>query len=255
MRGIDGPKMSASVVFFILFLALIPALTLAENIKATIVLNTADSPPDSTPQQTGICDRVLIEAFRRIGVPMEIVNLPSERALTNANRGIDDGNYARIKGMDKLYPNLLRVPENVIKFEFVAFSKKLNFRINGWDSLKPYDVGIIRGWKILEAHLAGARSLTKVKNQKILFALLNADKVDAIVYDRIQGLALLRELKYPGIHIMRPPLTVMDMYLYMNKKHKNLVPLITGAIRNIKKNGTYNKIINEVLNAGSKGGI
>jgi len=247
VRKISGRKISASVAFAILSTIFIPALTLAGNIPAPIVLNTADSPPDSTPRQTGISDRVLTEAFKRIGVPMRIVSLPSERALINANMGIDDGNYARVEGMRKLYPNLIRVPENVIKFEFVAFSKRLNFPITGWDSLKPYDVGIIRGWKILEANLAGAKSLTRVKNARILFALLNADKVDVIVYDRTQGLALLKALKYSDARIMRPPLAVKDMYLYLNKKHKDLVPLLTEALRNIKKNGTYNKIVQEGL--------
>jgi polar amino acid transport system substrate-binding protein len=256
MFEITGRKISAIVAFVILSLALGPLPTLAANLQATIVLNTANSPPNSTPNQTGICDRVLIEAFKSIGVPMRIVHVPSERALINANEGIDDGNYARVEGMNEMYPNLVRVPENITKFEFVAFSKRLNFRITDWDSLKPYDVGIITGWKILEANLVRAKSLTRVKNANILFDLLHNDKTDIIVYDQRQGLALLKKLRYTDIHIMRPPLAVKDMYLYLHKKHKDLVPLLTEAIRYIKENGTYNKIVNEVLNADSiKDGI
>jgi polar amino acid transport system substrate-binding protein len=251
MLEMIGRKISAPVVFIFLSILFLPALTPAENIKSPIVLNTAVSPPNSTPQQTGICDRVLIEAFKRIGVLMKIVSLPSERSLINANSGIDDGNYARVEGMDKLYPNLIRVPENIIKFEYVAFSKRLNVCITDWDSLKPYDVGIIRGSKILEANILGAKSLIRVKDAKILFDLLNTDKVDVIVYDRMEGLALLKELKYSDIRIIRPPLAVKDMYLYLHKKHKDLVPLLTDAIRNMKKDGTYNKILNRVLNDNS----
>ncbi len=251
MFRITLKKISALTTFFALSLALAPALTLAENLRSTIVLNTANDTPNSTPNLTGICDRVLTEAFKRIGVPVRIIRLPSERALINANEGIDDGDFARIEGMNKIYSNLIRVPESITKFEFVAFTKRLNFRINGWDSLKPYNVGIVTGWKILEANLAGAKSVIKVKNSNILFNLLNTEKVDIIVYDRMQGKALLNELKYADIRIMKPPLAVKDMYLYMHKKNKELVPLLTDAIRGMKRDGSYGKIAGEALRVNS----
>jgi polar amino acid transport system substrate-binding protein len=234
-------------VLVVISVALLPALAIAGNPRATIVLNTADAAPNSTPTLTGICDKVIKAAFKRIGVPVRIIRIPSERALITANDGIDDGNYARIKGMETIYPNLIRVPESIIKFEFVAFSKKSDIKISGWDSLKPYNIGFITGWKILEANITGTKSLIKVKNERVLFDVLNEDKVDIIVYDRLQGLTLLRELKYGDIHSIKPPIAVKDMYLYLHKRNKDLVPLLSDAIRGMKKDGTYNKILGESL--------
>ncbi len=241
------------VTLTIAIIVSLPALP-AEVIPAMkIVLNTADVPPDSTQDHTGISDGILTEAFRRIGIPMRIVNLPSERALINADEGTDDGNFVRIAEINKFYPNLIQVPEDLLKFEFVVFSKRRNFKPAGWDSLKPYNVGIVRGWKILEENIKGTKSLTEVKDERILFALLDSDKVDMVVHDRVQGLVLLKKLKYRDIHILRPPLAVRNMYLHLNRKHSRLIPMLTEAIRGMKRDGTYDHIVKEVLDAYLQG--
>ena len=178
---------------------------------------------------------------------MKIVQLPSERALVNADEGIDDGNFARVEGLDKQYPNLIQVPEEITRFEFVAFSRGMKFKTEKWDSLKPYNVGIITGWKILEANITGTKSLTKVADEKMLFSLLKQDRADIVVYDRRQGRVVLKKLKMDYINILEPPLAVKSMYPYLNKKHKDLVPKLTETLRAMKKDGTYQKIVDEVL--------
>ncbi len=240
-----------SLFSFPAVLAIILVLTSLSGASSQrgIVLNTADIPPNSTPDHRGISDRVLQEAFRRIGIPMRIVCLPSERALVNADEGADDGNFVRIKEIGAYYPNLVIVPESLVKFEFVVFSKRRDLRVGGWSGLKPYNVGIVRGWKILEANIRGTKSLTEVKDERILFGLLNSDRVDVAVYDRMQGLALLRELGYRGIHAIGSPLAVRDMYLHLNRRNVKLAPLIAGAIRGMKKDGSYRRIVRQVLHA------
>ena len=255
MKNLSGTvtkKRLTSIAFVMLATIFVQVTAPGASAQTTLVLNTADIPPDSAPDQSGIVDRVVKEAFRRIGVPMRIVHLPSERALINADEGIDDGNYARIKEIGKFYPNLVPVPESVLKFEFVVFTKNLHFKPSGWDSLKPYNIAIVRGWKILEANIAGTKSLMKVRDERLLFDLLHSDRVDAIVYDLSQGVALLRELNYRDIYPLRPPLAVREMYLHLHKKHADVVPRLTHAIRDMKNDGTYNTIIRQVLHDHAK---
>lgn len=231
---------------FVLFIAR-PAHTQA------IVLNTANDPPNSTDDQAGICDRIMSEAFRRMGIPLKIVRLPSERALINANEGVDDGNFARVEGLDKLYPNLIRVSEEITTFEFVAFSRKAAFKTTGWDSLKPYNVGIITGWKILEKNTVGVKSLTKVRDEKLLFSLLLSGKADLVLYDRMQGKVVLKQLASGDIRVLTPPLAVKGMYLYLNKRHAGLVPKLELTLRAMKKDGTVKRIVGEMLRSISIG--
>lgn len=213
----------------------------------TIVLSTANDPPNATDDHTGFCDRIMVEAFKRLGLGLEIVNLPSERALINANEGLDDGNFARVEGLEKQYPNLIRVAEEITTFEFVAFSAAAPFKTTGWASLQPYNVGIITGWKILESNISEVKSLTKVRDEKLLFGLLAAGRTDVVVYDRMQGRVVLRQLGLRGITVLEPPLAMKSMYPYLHKRHADLVPRLEQTIREMRKDGTIRRIAAEVL--------
>jgi len=224
-------------------------LTAPAGPQSSIVLNTANDPPNSTDEHTGLCDLILTEAFKRLGMTVKIVNLPSERALINANEGIDDGNFARVEGLDKTYPNLIRVPVAITKFEFTVFSKNPSLAIKNWESLSPYNVGIITGWKILEQNIVGTRSLAKVADESLLFNLLQANRVDLVVYDRMQGKALMKRVRMRGIHVLDPPLAERNMYLYLHKRHAVLADKLTKTLRGMEQDGTYKKISHDVLNA------
>ncbi len=158
-----------------------------------LVLNTSHTEPRTRPNERGFEDLIIKEAFRRIQMHVKIVHLPSERALVNAKEKIDDGNFSRISGMEKLYPNLIMVPEKISDFHFAVFTKDPSVQINGWSDLKPYDVGIITGWKILEEKITETRSLAKVKDIEALSQMLIHDRGDLIVCDRLQGEWLIHQ--------------------------------------------------------------
>lgn len=242
MDAVRLRNISILIVFMISLL-----LVTAARAQTSLVINSDDGPPYATDNFTGICDKIMIEAFRRIGVPLKIVRLPSERALLNADEGIDDGNYSRVEGLEKQYTNLIRVPEEITRFEFVAFSRNKGINLSGWNSLKPYNVGLVTGWKILEYNITDVKSLVMVKNGEMLFNLLKHDRADIVVYDRRQGMVLLQKLNADDIAILEPPLAVRSMYPYLNKKHKELVPLLAKTLREMKKDGTYKKIVDAVL--------
>jgi polar amino acid transport system substrate-binding protein len=214
-----------------------------------LVMNTSNNPPNSTEQFDGIGDLVLKEAFSRLGIRLKTIRLPSERALVNANAGIEDGNYARVAGLSATYPNLIQVPESITHFEFVAISKNLNVPTRNWASLKPYNVGIITGWKILEQNIVGTKNLIRVTDHHALFQLLQLDRVDCVVYDYHQALFEAMHEQIGPLVYMKPPLASRDMYLYLHRKHETLVPRLAEAIRSMKKDGTYDAIVKQAMDA------
>lgn len=233
--------------FFLLCLAcglVNPAQLLAQEM---LVLNTAFASPMSNNEQTGFLNLVVGEALGRIGYGMEAVRLPAERALINANAGIDDGDLSRIAGLQKIYPNLIQVPETVMEVEFVAFTRDLEFPIRGWQSLKPYSVAYITGWKILERNIAEAAELTRVKNVDQLFALLLKNRVDIIVYSRWSGLDYIKQHHLRGVKILEPTLDRQNMYVYLHKKHQILVPKLAVALRTMKLDGSYRRAYQKIL--------
>jgi|APSaa5957512622_1039677.scaffolds.fasta_scaffold52404_2 polar amino acid transport system substrate-binding protein len=212
-----------------------------------LVLTTSMTSPLSSEDQTGFYDQILIEVFRRVNQPVLITHLPTERSITNANLGVTDGEFPRISGLNRLYPNLHEVPEKIVDFEFVAFTWRPNIQLKDWTSCKPYNVAIVRGWKILEANLADVKSLVKVKNQKLLFTLLGKHRTDIAVYSRFEGYAMIEQLGLESVRVIEPPLAKREMFLYLNKKHLPLIPALAKQLRSMKQDGTYDRIYKMTL--------
>jgi len=203
-----------------------------------LTLNSADPAPLSRPDGSGLNDRIVAEAFHRLGIPVQLVRLTAERALQNADAGIDDGIYVRIAGMERMYPNLVMVPEPVSEFLFTAFAKDPAVQVKSWDDLKPYNVALINGWKIVEANTRGARSVTGVKNEDALFGLLERNRADVVVLDLYSGQEVIRRLGLSGVRALSPPLERRKMYIYLHKRHAELVPRLAEALRQMRRDGT-----------------
>jgi len=223
-------------------LLLLLALPPCANGAGSLVLNTADPAPRSRPDGTGSLDRIVAEACRRLDLPVRLVQLPAERALQNANQGVDDGTYTRIAGLTLLYPNLVMVPEPISEFVFTAFTRDPAMRVQGWADLKPYNVGFINGWKIVEANTADVRSRTGVKDETALFALLDKGRAEVVVVDLYSGLEIIRRMGYTGMRPLEPPLERRPMFLYLHQRHAALVPRLAEALRRMKRDGTFERL-------------
>lgn len=212
-----------------------------------LVLNTVGQPPLNTPNHTGFMDEVTREAMRRIGRELVINRLPAERALHSANTGLIDGEMSRIKILNKTYTNLIRVPEKIMDWEFVIFSKKKINLKKSWSSLKEKDVAFITGWKILEKNISKAAKITKVKNSQQLFLLLKKDRVDYVAYEKWGGRYLISKLRLNRVKLKHPALAKKEMFIFLHKKHAKLVPELSRALTNMKKDGSYQRLVKKHL--------
>ena len=212
-----------------------------------LVLNAAGSPPLINDDGTGFVERVMGEAFRRCGIELQLVHLPPERGLRNANAGIEDGEIGRTAGIEGRYPNLVRVPEAIIKLRFVAFSRKRSIAVENWGMLRPYRVGIIKGWKVFEDNLRGIVTPMLVDDAEQLFNLLERDRTDVVLYERWMGLAQARKRGSHDATALSPPLASLDIFTYLHKKHAGLAPKVAAALRAIKADGTYQRAFDEAI--------
>ena len=226
---------------------LLLALTARADAGGALVLNTGVRAPYTQPDRSGFLDRLVAELFRRVGLRAEVqVYEASERAMQNANAGIDDGIAMRIKGLEAQYPHLIRVPEKVIDNDFVAYSRRHDFPTRSWDALAPYHVAHIIGWKVFENNLGSRGEITRVRNAELLFELLRQDRADVILYERWQGLWWAREMALEA-HLLEPPLASQEMFIYLNRKHAALVGPVAAALAAMKKDGSYRRIFDETL--------
>lgn len=212
-----------------------------------ISINTTGNPPLNTPEKTGFMDIISREAFKRIGYTLETVKLPAERGLRNTNAGIEDGEMSRIKGMEKLYPNLIRVPEKIMDWNFVVFSQKPINLEKGWSSLSDKNLTYINGWKILEKNVPSSASVTRARSAKQMFVLFDNKRIDYIIYELWGGLLLSKSMNLKTLKLQHPPLATREMFIYLHKKHKKLVPQLAEALKQMKQDGQYDEIMNKIL--------
>lgn len=203
--------------------------------------------PHSTPAQDGFIDRLVSEAFRQLGYTVVITPLPAKRALQETNTGNLDADLVRVQEIPHSFTNLRTVPEKLIDFDFMVFTRHARLTPQGWDSLKAYEVGIISGWKILERQLKGSRTLTLADDTRQLMRLLAQDRVDLVVSERWQGLQAIQDLGLSDVHMLEPPVKSREMFLMLHKRHAALIPRLTKTLRKMKQDGRYQHLFSETL--------
>ena len=213
--------------------------------EPTLVLGDVFDTPYTTETGDGFLDLVLEEAFRRAGLRLKMVRVSPERALLNANAGIEDGLSPRIAGLENDYPNLVRVPEKVMNSSFVAFARQAKLTHANWETLAPLSVGHIQGYKIFEKNLKPGTQTTIVDTAEQLFTMLDKNRIDVALYERWLGLALAKKMGIKNIRVVEPTLADREMFIYLNKSHAGKVPAITAALRAIKADGVYTRICRE----------
>ncbi len=187
----------------------------------------------------------LTEAYQKIGIMVSFAELPGERALYMSNWGDVDGETMRIAGIEKKYTNLLKIPVSYVSFQGVVFTKKLDFNVEGWKSLKPYQIGILRGSKFAENGTKGMKR-NILSNLIQLGKMLKIGRIDLFVESRLNGLKLLQQAKVYNYKILEPPLIQLPLYHYLHKKHKKLVPKIRTSLKTMQTKGRFQKIYKQV---------
>lgn len=215
-----------------------------------LVINDTNEPPFTTADGRGFLDLVADEAFRRAGVRLRLVRLPAERGLINANADVEDGDLTRISGLEATYPNLIRVPEKLIDWEFCAFGRQPLSNAS-WENLRARSLGHIRGWKIYERAFGQPTTVITAVDSAQLFRQLQRERIEVALFERWQGLARIKRERLDGVHVLAPSLARREMYLYPHKRHAALVPKIADALRDIKVEGLYDRLYRDkVLSLG-----
>ncbi len=222
-------------------------VALSNNSRPTIILNSAADAPFTTESRDGFLDELAKKMFHKIGYDLIIEVLPPERALKSANSGLIDGEIIRVAGMNKVYPNLIRVSNNMITLKFVAFSKKTIDITSGWSALKNKEVAFITGWKIYENLVPKTASITKTNNTRELFILLKKERIDIVLHSQWGGTYMIDKLQIKDIVMLQPALATKKMFMYLHNKHKSLIPKLNAALMEIKNNGSYKKLVSEHL--------
>ena len=213
---------------------------------APLRINVAASWPLHSADGKGLVDRVLRQAARRARLRFELQALPAERSLRNANAGLDDGDGPRVFEMDQIFPALVRVPEPLVTYDFVAVTREPALQVQRWEDLAGRHVAIIRGWKIVERQVQAPASLVAVRTPRSLMGLLAAGRAEVVVLERSMAQALVAELGIADARVLDPPLESRPMYLFLHRSHSQHTASLARALRGLKADGTWARLAHDV---------
>ena len=190
-----------------------------------------------------IAEEVMIEAYKRMGMTIEVRPLPPERALQDANNGEVDGDLYRKRDIDKAYPNLIVVPVPIVSIDEMVFTKAdKKFSVDGWESLLPYTVGHRLGIKVIEGNLVEGTKSEAVRTLEQLFKKLEDGRNDVVIETRLSGLATINKLGLKDIVMLEPPLMSLPLFHCLHVKNKHLVEPLTAVLQQMEEEGIIEEI-------------
>ena len=181
--------------------------------------------------------RIMAKAYGELQIPVEFLEFPGKRALLQSSTGAVDAELSRVYEVGSAYPSLLRVPTPIFWFEPTAFSKKVKFDLSGWESLKGYRIGIMRGMLYAEDGVRGFPRVELVGDPDRLFKFLDADRVDIVVFSDINGQYLIQTQKLTKIFPLIPGLGRINAYHYLHEKHRDLLSKLDQVLQKMKRSG------------------
>lgn len=221
---------------------------------ALIVLPSAyarDKLVFSTFENAGITlvqEPVMREAYRRLGYEIEVRQFPGERALIQADRGIVDGELARLETVREMYGNLVMVPESIHELRNVVLAKNADFTPAGWESLKPYMALSLRGYKYNEEKFRELGIKYHLVNRfEDMVKILRSGRYDIGLITMLDGLKMMKDMGIRDLRVLEPPVETFPAYHFLHKKHTNLVPLVSEKLKELKKEGYIKKIEDQVV--------
>ena len=217
-------------------LLLPPPLLAADQIT---LASRQDSPLNA------ITEKVLEEAYRRIGIKVTFERFAGDRSIFLANKGVLDGEVSRLRFVLQNYTNLRLVPVPIFYSEIVAFTIKPGIIIESWESLAAYRVAFPASFRLIGNHLKSHPHTLKTADTSSALEALFQDKVEVAVANRYEGERLIDVFGYRGVHTQLPPLESKPIFHLLHEKNASLIPSLTKALETMTEDGTLKRIWNE----------
>jgi polar amino acid transport system substrate-binding protein len=241
------------------FFALLCLLGASLPEERVIKLLTLEYPPyefQGKNGPSGIAVELVREVFKRMEQPYTIEILPWGRAIREVETGRYDGIFTIYKTPQRL-TFLDYVDEVLIDQSIALFTlRKNNIHFDGrLNSLAPYRIGVMHkvsyGAEIDKAIRTGVfESVVTTDTGRRSFELLLAGRVEVVIINKLGALEIIKQLgieelvaEVPSYRYEIPSFIAFSMAKALDKTRLE----VEQTLREIKKDGTYDKILQEYL--------
>lgn len=187
---------------------------------------------------------------KRCGVEISLVPMDAQREKEFLLSGEIDGVFARVVGLEFTVPGLVRVPESTASFPVYAYAKRKDIVINGWDSLKAYKVTYLTDHLFFKLNFDPVlRNAVSFANIESAVKFVDAGRADIFVHAPlgVESALAIGELKNSGVKALQPAIDLEHTYIHVLPKHSKLVACFDVALKNMKADGTHQKLVNRLF--------
>ena len=220
-------KLTTRFIFILLLLGW-HASACAQD-KKVLVFATANSATEVINAYFHFLQRV----YDEFGYTIELKRYPIKRQYVQADVDKIDGILISTESLLKKYQNLVVVPVKLSQIELTVFSINQGFAVDGPTSLKNYRIGILRGYILSDTITRGMKRQI-VDDYKSLFTILKMGRVDVVIALRKETARFLAaDPTFGPVKTLQPPLDIIPMYHFLNKRHAALVPEVSHVMERL----------------------
>jgi len=197
----------------------------------------------------GYVAEVAREALARSGHSLRLVFLPWARAVQMAKSGKADGYLPEYEAQELRKHFLFSAPFPGGPVGFFKLRDRTAIRWRGLDSLKPYRIGVVRGY-VNTAEFDARTDLRKqyVNSDETNLRMLLAGRIDLMVADEYVGYALARNISRQAaarIEFLLPPLEEKALFACFPAHLPGSGDLLKDfnlGLEQLEKDGTLRKL-------------
>lgn len=201
---------------------------------------------------------ILNEAFRRLGMTMQMVHYPLTRYAAMLDSGEIDGDPSRIYDYGAAHPALIRVEESIIDMGFVMYAAKPDIRLKSLEQLRTsgWAVEYQRGVLYCENKLKEVvppDALSNISSGEQGLRKLLAGRTDVFCDLETSMRRYLNSPEFKDEMRLRKVfhLATLPTYPYLHPKHAALAPRLAAVLKQLKKEGlveAYRQQVEKDLN-------
>ncbi|MFG1497923.1 transporter substrate-binding domain-containing protein [Saccharospirillum sp. HFRX-1] len=193
-----------------------------------------------------LANRIMSAAYTKLGISIDIVPQPANRALSMAVSGEADGDMMRIAALDGRYSSLVQVPYPLLHGELRAITQDPS--ITHWDlaALADKRIAIRRGVVIAERATAGLR-VTAIADSAQFIPMLERNRVDVLVISNIAGIDPLENADWSQLMVLDEVLAHFTLHHYLHRRHAELAQPLADILAQMQLSGETEAITSQFL--------
>lgn len=187
---------------------------------------------------------VFTEAFKRLGVPIQITNYPLARRTLLVDHGDIDVDAGRVRAYGDAHPNLVRVEEPFVEYSFGLFTAHPTLHLPSLEALRTtdwlveYRRGILMCEKTLKPLLPMDR-LSDISSEEQGLNKLLAGRTDLYCDLDYVVHEMLSTPEFKNEKRIRKALGLgtIPIYMYVQRRHAELAPRLAVIFKKMKAEG------------------